>query len=295
MHIRLAVSIGIIVTGVATSANALSLCDTLTAMSRMEAASQKFLSSSSGSRRHDALREMATELSSIEDADLTVPVYDDIRAAVLPFVQSRRQVLYQAENFGLAAATVTARTMSYARHAEAFDAIYRPLRCRSPERTPSGNTAGAARITTSDPNRMSARGGFELSASMLAYSAIAILILSAAGLRLFLELKSRRKRRSKRFYCTIDTAIRKNGWRFDGRIHDISQVGCKLQSKAKLAAGESIAVTLLGTEQEGRIIWANRHYVGIEFSQYLNPGQVERIITAKPEKSEPRILGHGAR
>jgi len=292
MHTRLAASIWLIVVGMASTTSARSLCVTLETMSRMEVASQRFLSSSSEPAQRNALEAMSEELLALEAADLSSSAFARLRTVLIPFMQSRRQVVRQADMIGITAAIATARTAAYAGHAMAFDAVYQPLRCKSP---PAGalaqSAADGSRMTQADRREISAQDGFELSASTMAYTAIIVLILGAAGLRGLHELRSRRKRRSKRFHCAIDTGIRKDGWRFDARLHDISRVGCKLQSKAKLAVGDDIEVTLLGAEQQGRVVWANRHYIGVEFLKRLSESQIELAITAKPDTPIPKVLG----
>jgi len=295
MRVRLVIPLILMFASPATTVIAQNLCATMTALSQVEDASEAFLAASDASSRRAALAEMSRHLAHAATDDLSSPRYDTLRAMLTAFVGSRQDILRQAEDGGMAQALASARTRHYAHHAGAFEAAFRPMRCKTPLLPEHSNEADGAPVSVSNAKDLSGQDGFILSASAMTYSAIALMILGAAGLRYLSIVRARSKRRSKRFYCMLDIFVRIDGFKYNASIHDLSQVGCKLKSAKPLNVGDKIDVTLAGANPQGRVVWANRHYVGIDFVKRLSADQVQTALSApapkRQQQKKPVVLG----
>ncbi len=131
--------------------------------------------------------------------------------------------------------------------------------------------------------------GFDLSlgwpqlAASGAFSALAI-----SGLVIAARLHTIRRRRRKRYFCSIAVQLRdEKDEAHPGRVEDLSMTGARLSLRgvAGLTVGAPIVLDFGGTPIRGQVAWKNRHFTGVDFDRMLTRAELLRLV--RPEKYAP--------
>jgi len=291
MRLRYGMTVmAMMVSGTSTMAGAVDLCSTLSHVVDIRDASTRFASTGTSAGRQDALAEMRAGFAALERSDLRASPFDVMRAEIDALLLSRLDILDRVDRGDGDMALAVARGGPYAERARAFDASYRSLRCTAPRTTSHHSVSEDGE--TREPEFGPTPALRIVSAPLLAALAASFLALSFLGWRYLRMVLVRRKRRAKRFSCLLDIGMRIDGARHSARLHDLSQVGCKLAVTAPLRKGDTVTLAMPSAERRGRVIWANRHYAGIEFDRHLSAEQVGTIVTTEQDRRQPQILGH---
>lgn len=150
------------------------------------------------------------------------------------------------------------------------------LKCN--DQTASGTANDTQRVTSSIKQELGARKiTFVGTATVLA----SVVFLIALGHRIYVlgtAWRHRKKRRSKRFHCHIETQVNYGEKSKRGAILDLSCNGAKIQ--IDLASDEtSVEIWLINRWHKGNVSWCNPHYIGIKFGTPLKRAFVESICT----------------
>lgn len=122
----------------------------------------------------------------------------------------------------------------------------------------------AGRIAGSPPGGLGSRPG---ATDALAYAGL-VLPLAAILIAAFGWI-GRKERRARRHVCVLPVRIIIGGERRRGRMLDLSQSGCRLQSKAELPDGAWVSISAGPFVLEGRVAWRSGEHVGLAFSRML--------------------------
>lgn len=231
--------------------------------------------------------------AALDTADFSAPAFNTMRESIETLLQSRRVTLEHVERGDIAAAFALANTRAYREHAQAFDAVYSLLRCVEPPPHLTSKTAEKEHREREISEKVSASR--DSSSPIPIWALLVFAGILAVGMliwRYIMSLLAIRKRRAKRFICSIDIGVRINGFRRVVRLSDLSQVGCKLRVTTKLQVGDSVGVMMIAAERKGNVIWANNHYAGIEFSDHLSREEVATVAAMKQKKPSTKIIGH---
>lgn len=157
---------------------------------------------------------------------------------------------------------------------EAIGRILPRLKCNS--FSSQGTSNGTQRVSSSIKQELGARkitivGSATFLASLVFFGAIAHRIYV-----LTIEWRQRKKRRSKRFHCHIDTQINYGPIHKRCTILDISCNGAKIQ--VDLETEEPfVEVWMINRWHKAKVSWHNAHYLGIRFEKPLRSAFVEVV------------------
>jgi hypothetical protein len=86
-----------------------------------------------------------------------------------------------------------------------------------------------------------------------------------------------------RHACLLEGCVREQGKPgIEAIVLNISESGCRLDSRAELEEGTRVWVRLPGLEPwEARVVWTRGGSAGCRFAQPLHPAVVQRLIGAR--------------
>lgn len=165
---------------------------------------------------------------------------------------------------------------SFTPQQEAVARIIPRLQCNP--RTANGTSNGTQRVTTSIKQDAPARKiTFVGSATALA-SMVFFVALGHRAYVLLTNWKNRKKRRSKRFHCHIETQITYGTISKRATILDMSCNGVKIQ--VDLDTEEPVVdVWIINAWHKGKVSWHNPHYLGVRFDTPLRSAFVQAICS----------------
>jgi len=269
------------------------LCSALSTVIDIEEASRHFIDARTPAQRQDAVAEMTVGFAALDTTDFSASAFTDMRSTIESLLDSRRLTLDMANRGETEAALAIARTLPYREKARAFDVSYTTLNCIEPGTRLASVIAGDDREESGLPDKVGISPDASSPVSVLGLLLMAGVIAGVVlGWRYMTLRIAVRKRRAKRFVCSADVGIRSNGFLYEARLHDISQVGCKLSTRTEVKVGNRVDITVLSSEHKGRVIWANAYYAGVEFDSHLTDAQVADITEIRRKKPAPRIVGH---
>jgi len=165
---------------------------------------------------------------------------------------------------------------SFAPQQEVVGRILPRLRCN--QQTSEGTSNGTQRVTSSIKQDQGARKiTFTGSATVLA----AIVLFLAVGFRVYafgVAWRNRKKRRSKRFHCYIETQINYGHMTKRAVILDISCNGAKIQIDVE-DNEHTVEVLIINTWYKAKVSWHNPHYLGVRFHTPLRSAFVETLCS----------------
>lgn len=139
-----------------------------------------------------------------------------------------------------------------------------------------GTSNGSQRVMSSIKQEAGARkitivGGATFLASLVFFVAIThrIYVLTTAW-------RLRRKRRSKRFHCHIETQINYGSLHKRCAILDISCNGAKIQVDLETEEA-NVEIWIINSWHKAKVSWYNAHYLGVRFDKPLRSAFVETI------------------
>lgn len=270
-------------------------CATLMALTDIERTVQRGLDARDPAVRRDALRSLPSLLDAVSAHDFVSAPLRNRRIELTAFVESRGRVALMSSSDAVA---------SFGR-SEAFDAKFVPVldlmrryACgvdAPTERADAGD--GRGQVFAADPHRAKprVREPFDEVATWTNIVILAFLAFSPFGYCRFREARFRCKRRSQRFDCSVDVAVRRDGREAEARIHDISEAGAKLRADAIPDSGESILVRIGDRWCEARVVWSNDIFFGVEFHSALSEDEICAIVGSKRWKMRMMRIAAPAR
>jgi len=124
------------------------------------------------------------------------------------------------------------------------------------------------------------RQGWRQLAASGAFSALAL-----TGLVIAARLHAIRRRRRKRYFCSIAVQCRDaQGATHLCRVEDVSMSGARLSLRgaAPLTTGSDVELDFGGVSLQGHVAWANRHFTGVDFARMLTRAELLHLV--RPEK-----------
>lgn len=130
----------------------------------------------------------------------------------------------------------------------------------------------------------------------LMVSAVVILIagITMLSLRWADQKHKRKERQSHRIVCDLRGGLITAEGRYGVRVRDLSQLGCKVRTRAKVAPRQPCWVRLGGKWLSGRVVWSTRHYAGIEFAQPLQRDFVHAAVHGPEPVLPPLAIAKAA-
>lgn len=86
------------------------------------------------------------------------------------------------------------------------------------------------------------------------------------------------QRRAMRYTCSLPIAIFDGAQPDLGELRDLSQLGAKFETDARLEPRMKIAVTLGPYRRKARVAWMNNHFVGVKFDTALSDDEMAELL-----------------
>ena len=120
---------------------------------------------------------------------------------------------------------------------------------------------------------------------------IAAFLLAGLSALLIWRVRSRQRRRSRRFRVLHDVDMHMNDARHRGTLLDLSCFGAKLRHNGLIVDRDTrLSINLLGVVRPCRITWLNEHYAGLQFAERLRIAQVLGVAAGiAPKTPTPRM------
>ena len=96
------------------------------------------------------------------------------------------------------------------------------------------------------------------------------------------------KRDPKRSRVFLSAEVESGSGALQARIRDISSSGALLEAQSTPGAGEHVDLTCGDTSMQGRVVWAERGWFGVEFDTPLRVNRLVDPTGAKLKVSAPR-------
>lgn len=113
-----------------------------------------------------------------------------------------------------------------------------------------------------------------------AFSALAV-----SGLVIAARLHAIRRRRRKRYFCSIPVQCHDRlDVAYPCRAEDVSMSGARLSlhGAGPLTIGAPVVLDFGGVRARGHVAWANRHFTGVDFERMLTRAELLHLL--RPEK-----------
>ncbi len=101
------------------------------------------------------------------------------------------------------------------------------------------------------------------------------------------------KREPKRWRVFLSAEVESGLESFSARIRDISETGALLESDFVPTPGETLRLTCGDAHAEGKVMWADRGWFGVEFLVPLEGDDLVDAAGAKLKVSAPRNYHSG--
>lgn len=101
------------------------------------------------------------------------------------------------------------------------------------------------------------------------------------------------KRAPKRSRVFLSAQIEAGGGPVEARIRDISASGALLESPLVPDCGSDVSVTCGKVRLDGRVVWAENGWFGVEFDQPLEMGRLVDAAGTQLQVSAPRTYRAG--
>ena len=86
------------------------------------------------------------------------------------------------------------------------------------------------------------------------------------------------QKRSQRHPCLLPVTVISAAGESTAEIHDISQLGGKLDCEEGLTLGGRLEITIGPVTRRARVAWANNHFAGVTFDKILTEAEMKEIL-----------------
>lgn len=257
--------------GLSVEASAGATCNVLVSLRKVESAAQQVAQAQGEPERKAARVELRDRLGVLSPVDFLSPGLRSHRDELTAFVESRRAVSDSAGKPELG--------MTYRAYADPVYWLIHRNHCNTRSEVSAPETSGISRQASLVATGIAERrwlGAFSgrWVALIIAMSLVTMLV---AGM-LLRRRAIRKMRRAERFACRINVRMRDAKHDYKATMHDVSQVGGKFEIDVPFGRHHAIAVKLLGEWRPGRVIWCNRHYVGLELLPAISRAEVRQLV-----------------
>ncbi|THD74632.1 PilZ domain-containing protein [Thalassobius vesicularis] len=234
-----------------------------------------------------AARDLGQVLARYPQPDVAPHMRADGLSAQTPdieaFVRAQRSLLSGAQQADPAAYTAQIRY------------LISHMRCDTEPSWSETSTARSVGPLASFPRPADPGGRSELPTITASTSVIALLI--SAGLALLaIALRHRaewHRRRAVRHPCALMCAVSADGVTRSGTLHDISQLGAKVQLHLPLPSGaEFVVLRSHGWQVEARIVWRNALYAGLDFRHAIPAADLAELLELNRKLHAPNAERH---
>lgn len=197
-------------------------------------------------------------------------------ATLVTYIEDAQQLAAFLKNQQESAIQTYFNRPAFAQQQEKLSRILPRLKCNPLSH--QGDSNGTQRVASSIKQENGARKiTFTGTATLLA----SVILFLAVGARIYaigVAWRNRKKRRSKRFHCYIETQINYGHITRRAVILDISCNGAKIQVDLEDEETET-EVWIINAWHKAKVSWHNPHYLGVRFDTPLRSAFVETICS----------------